>query len=227
VVASDSYDHLTEQLLSGAVQAAWAPPLVCARVEKAGGRVVVQGVRGGTASYRSVLFARRGLLLSTQALQGRTAAWTDRHSMGGYVLPTALLRGVGIHPDRVFAEQLFVGTYEGCVKAVLDGRAHVSGCYASSAAAQTARMGFLRIAKAHVDELTVLAYSGECPHDGIALSPNLSAEDKDGLTAAFVRLVENPEEGRALARALDWDGLKIPDSGTYQDLARYIGVSNA
>jgi phosphonate transport system substrate-binding protein len=59
VTVSRSYEVLERNILSGAVDAAWAPPFVCAKTEPEGATVVVRSVRFGRSSYCSALVVRR------------------------------------------------------------------------------------------------------------------------------------------------------------------------
>ncbi len=98
VVVPPTYEALAKELLSGRIEAAWAPPFVCARIEAMGVRVLVRGVRMGTSSYRGALLAKAGSTLTLDTLKGKTAVWSDRDSVGGYLLPLALLRSKGMEP---------------------------------------------------------------------------------------------------------------------------------
>lgn len=219
IAPSSSYEELAGMLERGDVHAAWAPPLVCARVERAGGRVVLQCSRGGSSVYRSALFSRRGITLSAESLTGKRAAWVDRKSLSGYLLPVSLLRGAGIQPEKVFREQLFLGSFAKCVDAVLDGRADVSSCFASPTAARSTRVGFMQLAGNRLNELVVLAYSDECPHDGVALSPALNAVEADALTQKLVSVSRDPE----FLHGMDAEGMEVPPPGLFQDLLRHVG----
>src|SRR5256885_16062954 len=93
VVVAQSYEGLAKDLLSGKVDAAWAPPFVCARIEAMGVRVLVRGVRGGASSYRAALVCRSESPLTIDTPGGRAPVWTDRGSGGGYLLAVGPLRG--------------------------------------------------------------------------------------------------------------------------------------
>src|SRR6185369_2058104 len=115
-----SYESLAKDLLSGKVDAAWAPPFVCARIEAMGVRVLVRGVRHGASSYRAALICRAESPLTIDTLGGRAAVWTDRDSVGGYLLAMALLRGKGLDPNKLFPKQEFAGSYKAALEAVLN-----------------------------------------------------------------------------------------------------------
>src|SRR5690349_20656551 len=60
VSVASTYDGLGKDVLAGKVDAAWAPPFVCARLEAMGARVAARGVRRGRAVYRGALVCRAG-----------------------------------------------------------------------------------------------------------------------------------------------------------------------
>jgi len=213
-----TYSALMTDLLDGNVDVAWAPPLVCARVEPLGGRVMLRAVRGGSNSYRAALFTRGADAPGMVGIKGLRAAWLDQRSMSGYVLPRSVLREHGWNPDTCFSRQKFLGSYQACVEAVLNGKVDVSSTYATGANANPQRVGWMSLAGGRVGELTPLAYSEECPNDGVILSPAVSAADAAALTAAFQTLVSDQATCRRLAAALDVDGFDVPPPGTYARL---------
>src|SRR6185437_14506394 len=73
-VASD-YRALKQDLISGALHAAWGPPFICARVETYGGRGLVRGVRNGSSSYRAALVGRRDRQIILGKTTGLRLAW--------------------------------------------------------------------------------------------------------------------------------------------------------
>src|SRR5262245_45134774 len=133
VSVASSYDALGKDVLSGKLDAAWAPPFVCARLEAMGTRVVARGVRRGSAMYRGALVCSVNRPLSLERLEGARAAWVDRDSVSGYLLPLALLRTRGLDPSKVFFSQDFLGSYRAVVEAVLAEKADVTSVYAAPA----------------------------------------------------------------------------------------------
>lgn len=220
-----TYGTLMDELATGHVDAAWAPPLVCARMEMLGSRVLLRAVRGGAATYRAVLFARADAKLSLETLEGKQAAWLDQRSMSGYVLPRALIRKLGKDPEKVFTRQKFLGSYVACVQAVLDGKVDLSSTYATSAASPTARHGFIEIAGARAEELTPIAFSEECPNDGIVLSPRMPQELAAQFADAFTGMLREHAAAHALATALEVDGFEVPPSDSYRLLRDEVAAS--
>ncbi|MBI5497872.1 MAG: PhnD/SsuA/transferrin family substrate-binding protein [Deltaproteobacteria bacterium] len=222
-----SYEAMVTELGSGGVQVAWAPPLLCARTERDGGRVILQCVRGGSRSYRSALFTRVDGGVTLDTLSGRTVAWTDRESMAGHLLPRAFLQSRGVSPPVTFARQLFLGSLQACVRAVLEGQADLSSGYASVRAARRTRHGHEDVAGPRAHELLVLGYTEECPHDGVVLSPALAPAEADALETRFGELMQDPTAGPLLSRALEVDHLMPAAPGAFRRVLALVGEDPA
>jgi phosphonate transport system substrate-binding protein len=221
VATAESYHQLEERVASGEADAAWGPPLACSRLEAAGGRVALRALRDGAATYRAVLVVRAtdGMSLESPALVRRRprAAWVDPDSMAGFLLPRALLRSLGFDLTRFLVEELSLGSYQKCIEAVLEGRSDLTATFAGPGA--TLGDGFVQLAGKRAGELRALAYSSECPNDGVVLSPRLSAEVQDEMTVALRRLVSHPETRSVLADAFNMTGFDEPPVGAYIGVA--------
>jgi phosphonate transport system substrate-binding protein len=190
VSVAPSYEQLAKQVLNGAMDAAWAPPFVCARLEAMGVRVAVRGIRHGSSTYRAALIARAGGGMELDRLLGTRAAWVDRESVAGYLLPVAMLKARGLDPSRVFCGQTFAGSYRGALEALLEGRAEVTSIFAPASGGGT---GVETVWAAHENDVEVLAYTEEAPNDGIALSMETPAADSEALEACLLGLHDSRE----------------------------------
>jgi phosphonate transport system substrate-binding protein len=230
VAPASSYGELEERLQSGETDAAWGPPLVCARVEAAGGRVALRGLRGGSASYRAVLIARaldRMDLTQPGANRRRPrAVWVDRESMAGYILPRALLASLGFDLKTLFVSERFLGSFSRCVDAVLAGDADLTSTFAPSAGADGPD-GYMRLAGPRAAELKTLGYTADTPNDGIVLSSRLQPPTADAMQTALRRLLADPEHRRVLAEAFDVSGFEEPPPGAYAPLLALHGSAVA
>ncbi len=196
VTISKSYQVLTRNLLSGAIDAAWAPPFVCAETEPQGARVLVRAVRGGKSSYRSALVVRRGEQGPLSSLAGKRAAWVDPHSVAGYLLPVAFLRKHGLEPARCFQHQFFAGTYPAALGAVLSEHADVAPIHALDDGGPHLREALKLAAPGFEDAFDLLATTDETPGDGVVLGPR-AGDDGDALSRALLELSAAPA-GKAL-----------------------------
>lgn len=217
VMAVESYSLLEQLLLDGELHAAWAPPMVCARLEVAGGRVLLRAVRRGSPTYGSALLRDvhyRFELDEVGNLPGLRAVWVDRESMAGYILPRHFLRQRGLDPDRVLASQTLLGSYEACLDAVVEGHAELTACYVRGAgpSAQHGYRDILGPKREHF--VAVLGLTDQIPHDGVAVSP--AVEDEE--IAVIVRRLSVLASDPVLAASLDADGFDEPAPGTYRAL---------
>lgn len=195
VTVSQSYEALTRNLLSGAVDAAHAPPFVCAQVEPQGVTVAARAVRHGRATYGAALVKRRGADVSLSRPKGLRAAWVDPRSVAGCLLPVSHLRSARrVDPDRWFAEQTFHGSYPAALRAVLDGKADLAAVHAHKGKPDSV----LEALEAHLpgesQSFEVLEVTAEVPGDGVVVG---KGGDAQAVKAAFIHL-----EKEALGRKL-------------------------
>lgn len=221
VAPVDPYQRMEEELLSGQIDAAWAPPMVCARVEDAGGRVVLRARRGGASTYRAVILRPANwsfTLAGMRDLKGLRAVWSDPHSMAGFVLPRHALRAAGIDLGSVFIEEALGGSYQVCLEEVLAVRAHVTATYCSLESATASRAGHERILGPRAAGLAPIGYTEATPHDGIVISPRLGPADAAAVEAALLALVEPGPAAAVMAESFDADGFEPAPAGSYRAL---------
>jgi len=220
VATSETYAQLEERLVTGEADAAWGPPLVCARLEQQGGRVALRALRDGAAVYRAVLVARAqdSLSLADPAKVRRRprAAWVDRHSMAGYVLPRAFLRSLGLDLHKFLVDEQLLGSYELCIESVLEGRTDLTSTFAGPG--DTLGDGYVTLAGRRATDLRAVAYTAECPNDGVVLSPKLEAASAQAMLAALTKLVASPAARSVLAAAFNVTGFETPPPGAYLPL---------
>jgi phosphonate transport system substrate-binding protein len=201
VSVAPSYETLAKDLLSGRADAAWAPPFVCARMEAMGVRVLVRGVRRGMSSYRAALVCRAGAGLTLERLKGTTAAWVDRDSVAGFLLPTAYLKAQGLEPSRAFFAQHFAGSYRGALDAVLDGKAEVTSVFCPPASTGlTYTTGVEDVLGGGAGRrFELIAYTDEAPNDGVPVAMGLAPEVVGTLEQALLAL-QTSADGLALLK---------------------------
>jgi phosphonate transport system substrate-binding protein len=221
VVVPATYEQLARELLAGKVDAAWAPPFVCARIEAMGVRVLVRGVRNGASAYRAALVCRADSTLTVDQLQGSAAAWSDRDSVGGYLLPMAFLREKGLDLAKTFAKQDFVGSYRKALEAVHEGRAQVTSIFAPTAKATTAdATGLLELWPEKASAFRVLAYTEEAPNDGVAVSMSASTSVVADLEKALLAMHQSPAGQAVLHDCFAADRFEVAPRMGYRALYR-------
>ncbi len=218
VVVSPTYEQLARELLSGKVDAAWAPPFVCARIEAMGVRVLVRGVRAGASVYRAALLTKRDSTLTVKTLAGARAAWTDRDSVGGYLLPMAWLRDQGVDPGKAFADQTFAGSYRAALEAVLNGEAEVTSVFAR--AGQTGVTGVEEVWPGQESEFRVLGLTDEAPNDGVAVSMSANAQLVSDLEKTLLTLQQSEAGAQLLSNCFHADRFELAPRMGYRALYR-------
>lgn len=197
-VTFPDYDSLTDGLRRGEVDAAWAPPLVAARAEALGARVLVRPLRRGSVRSRSALLVRGDSFLQLETLGGTTAAWVDRISLAGHLLPMAWLRERGLEPGKLFGQQLFLGSYQACIEALLGGEADLAALFAPPEG-HDLRQAVEEVAPGRAADVRVLACTMPALHDAWLVAQHVALPDALRLERGLCSVRELPE-GTALLR---------------------------
>ncbi|MBL0216264.1 MAG: PhnD/SsuA/transferrin family substrate-binding protein [Myxococcales bacterium] len=218
IIPFKTYEALQQAVLAGEVDAAWGPPLVCARVEAAGGMVALRAVRHGEVTYRSVLLVRVQDQYELAALRTGEArpraVWVDASSMGGYLLPRAHLRKAGIDPATAFLTERMLGSYTACFDAVLDADADLTASFLGKTELETMWGDKMR-------RLRPLAYSDEVPNDGVVLAPGLSSAQRAALVGNLRKLLANARSHDVLCSVFTVTGFEQPPPGTYAPVLQF------
>jgi ABC-type phosphate/phosphonate transport system substrate-binding protein len=218
VMPTRSYESLEKSLLDGEVDAAWGPPIVCARVEDAGGAVALRAVRYGSVTYRSVLVCRSHDALDLKSLgqpgaRKPRAVWVDAWSMAGYILPRHHLRSRGVDLEEAFHSERTLGSYKECFHQVLEGDADLTASFASRRG-----LGYVELCGDRAFQLRTLAYTDECPNDGVVLSPALEPDQARDILAGMSALIADERKRKILAEVFDVDDFDQPEADTYSPL---------
>jgi phosphonate transport system substrate-binding protein len=219
VIPLPSYEELERHLFSGEVDAAWAPPLVCARVEAAGGTVALRGIRGEERTYRSALVTRSQDIFDLDSLDRGTfrprVAWVDRSSVGGYLLARAHLRRLGISVETAFLQEQMLGSYAACIDALLGFETDLSALFVG-------KQGLEPFWGPKARRLKAIAYTEDVPNDGIVISPSLLPDRAALVIARLHRLLDTPGAGHQLTAMLQVDDFDCPPPGTYGPVLKLL-----
>jgi ABC-type phosphate/phosphonate transport system substrate-binding protein len=223
VVPFKSYEALQRALFDGEIDAAWGPPLICARIEAAGGVVAQRAIRRGSTTYRSALVNRKQDRWSLDVIKMGSfrprAVWVDEWSMGGYLLARALLRREGVEATGLLNER-FLGSYTACFDSLNEYDADLTASFVGSAG------GLETIWGSRVDRLQILAVSEESPNDGIVLAPKLAEKRVLHLRDNLQQLLDQKRAHQVLCQMFSVEGFDIPPQGTYAPLLSLTQVSN-
>ena len=217
MVPHRTYEELEAQLASGAVDVAWCPPIACARIEAAGGMVLLRGVRNDERTYHSaiVIRAKDSFDLDTivrGAFRPR-AAWVDRSSVGGHLLARAHLRRLGVDLERAFLQQQMLGSYAACLDALLAYETDLTALFVR-------RRGLEAEWGPRVRRLKALAFTEEVPNDGVVLSPALPPARAALLREKLASVLAIPALRAQLTAMFHVDDFDEPPPGTYASVLK-------
>lgn len=216
VTVSQSSEHLARNVLSRAVDAAYAPADVCARIELHSGCVAACAARDDVTLSASALLKRRGASTALNTPKAIRAAWSTPDDVGGHLLPVAHLRETRkLDPARHFAAQQFCGSTTDAVAAVLDGRADLCAVPAHQRDEEALRMVLERHAPERSGELQVLELTARVAAAGVVA---MDQELAGALQDALVHLEEERAGERLLTLLFDCDRFVRPPPQAYRAL---------
>lgn len=210
-VATD-YTSLGDAVVTGRCAAAWVPPIVGARVEMTGGRIVLRAVRHGATRYRSGLVCRRGMTFEPAKAPTMTAAWIDEDSAAGHLLARAWLMKHHIDSLTGFTRVYFTHSYVASLQAVADGFADVTAVYCS-VDGPVAHCTLDTVDPVLREKLQVFAYTDETATDGIAIGPGVDAAAVEPLIAGLEALAQAGSGVALLGRLMQCEALQRPQRG--------------
>jgi phosphate/phosphite/phosphonate ABC transporter binding protein len=223
---AEDYQQLLGQVLSGAVDVAWLPPLLHARAAEQGARLVALPQRGGWLTFRSALLVRKDDPVKSLAdLRAARAAWRDRASASGYLFPRLELAARG----ATFAKEKFYGSLEEAAHAVVEGEADLCTCFVSDAARDRER------AAAEIERalgklsasLRVLHVTEPIPPDGFVVAAKVSDEERAAITTALLGMHDTPEGRKALEVILQADRLAPVNDALLRSLRSWAAAAAA
>lgn len=201
VYVAPDYAAIEDDLLFGSADAAWAPPLVCARLQASGARFLLHAVRAGASRYRAGLVCRKAETPALNDVAGLRVAWVSPDSTAGYLLPRQWLRDRGIDADTAFTTVSFLGSYQAAVRAVIDDEADITAVFARVADAAASETGLEQLGPDAKQKLEIFAYTAERLNDGIVFAPDCERIMLETVRDSLQRAHET-DSGRALLKAV-------------------------
>jgi phosphonate transport system substrate-binding protein len=178
-------------------------------------------VRNGASTYRAALVCRKDADVTLESLAGTTAAWSDRDSVGGYLLPMAWLREKGLEPARTFFRQDFLGSYRATLEAVASGKADVTSLFAPSAKDGASQgTGVDEVWPGHENDFKVIAYTEDAPNDGVAVAMSLGGDMVTNLEKALLTLHQTTEGQAVLKDCFHAEKFEVSPRMSYRALYR-------
>jgi ABC-type phosphate/phosphonate transport system substrate-binding protein len=219
IIPYKTYEALQQGLFAGEVDAAWGPPLICARIELKGGTIAHRAIRRGATTYRSALVNRRQdrwdlNVVKTGGFRPRVV-WVDEWSMGGYLLARGLLRREGIENSHLLSER-WLGSYTACFDSLNEYDGDLTASFVGTAGGLEALWG------ARTERLQIVALSDETPNDGIVLSPKLDPKRARSLRANLKALLATQRAHEVLCKVFNVEGFDEPTPNTYAPLVGLV-----
>ncbi len=222
------YDELVAAVSKGSVDLAWMPPLTFVKASREAEVTPLRmATRNGNAMYKAVIFTRADKPYGSPAdLKGAKMAWVSETSSSGYLFPKALLIEAGLAPEKLFADQQFLGDHEAVCKAVVDGTADAGATFTDDVAAGnpnevTACKTVLATGGAG---LKILTATDPMPSDVIAARPGLSGATRDDVGKALDRLASTPDAAKVFGKLFNADGFKEVGEKDFEPVKRAMVV---
>jgi phosphonate transport system substrate-binding protein len=203
------------------VDLAWAPPIVCAAVHRSS-LAILKAVRSHGSTYRAALVVRAGEALALDDLEGARAAWVDRLSTAGYLLPMAYLRERGREPEQLLGEQIFAGSYGRALRAVLEREADLASVYVSSPSTDAFQDSLRDVVGEAAPRLRALDFTAESPSDGLVVVDRPGEGDSHRLLQQLRELTDGRKQ-TLLLTVLDAEALEPAAPGDYDALRGMLG----
>ncbi len=186
-----SYRDLIEATDRGDLGLAWMPPIGAIELSERGKLApLVIPSRGGCTSFHSALIVRRGGPKSITELKGYRAAWVEKESAAGYVVPRMHLATKGIDPNHYFSQELVLHSHFAVVDAVVSGRVDVGATFCSldPITKRVITAGWTAPDGTNLRPVDVLATFGPIPNDAVAAATKLPADVRARVTRFFLEL---------------------------------------
>jgi ABC-type phosphate/phosphonate transport system substrate-binding protein len=160
-------------------------------------------------------------------LRGLRVAWVDPCSASGYVMPRIQLAALGIDPRKAFVEEVFAGSHDAAVQAVIDGRADVTATFARVDGAGHVTAGSWSQVPEARSQVRVLWTFGAIPSDVIAARAGYPAELRERIAEAFVASTNDPTIAPVARRLFGVEEFRRGHMQSYESLRRTIEEASA
>jgi phosphate/phosphite/phosphonate ABC transporter binding protein len=219
VCALPSYDRVAQLVHKGQIDLAWVSPIpFIALVRNDSVIPLASPQRGGTHYHGAIVVGAESGITDLASLRGKRAAWVDRYSAAGFVVPRIELAKAGFDVKNAFASQRFYGSHSAAVQAVARGKADLAATFVRLAP-NRAVVGGPWLDDLDLEQhLRVFAIYGEIPPDVIAARQGLDAGARERVREALLALTRDEHGQALLAMAFGAEGLFVPNTASYEAL---------
>lgn len=222
-IATD-YTALVEAMRAGRVDFAFLPPFSFVKAEEiAKARVLMKAVRKGQSGFYSGIIVRSDKGFNKiEDLKGKNIAWTDPASSSGFIVPkAALITKKKIDADTFFGKQVYAGSHDALVLAVLNGTVDAGATFVNDLKGEDgAWHQFLKTPEDR-KKIKMVFISDLIPSDTMATTEKFMKEHKEIVDKTVKLLSEmgkNPEGKKILAALYRIDAMIPATAKEYQPL---------
>jgi phosphate/phosphite/phosphonate ABC transporter binding protein len=213
IIVAD-YEALGRALAEHKADVGWFSPFAYVSAKaKTPIEVLVTPQVNGASSYKGYIVVRKGSgLHSIDDLAGKRFGFVDRESASGYIYPRAALIETGRDPEDYFGENLFLGSHNKVIAAVLSGDIDAGATYSEA---------FEAAGPAAMDKLEIIFQTEPIPTDAVAAASGMPAEIFQALQQSFT--AARDDDGTDCAdgmRKAHITGFKVADDAAYDVVRR-------
>jgi phosphonate transport system substrate-binding protein len=216
----ETYDELTQAMARGELDLAWLPPICFVALASRQRIASLASVRN--APYRSaIIVAADSPVRGPRGLFGARAAWVDRHSASGFVLPRIKLARAGLDPCTAFVSERFCGSHDAVVSAVVSGDADFGATWARATPPRNITGPWSRTPGLEAG-VRVLSLSAAVPPDVIGARADLAKTARKAIVASL-KTIYDEKQSRWLVRDLfGTEAFYRPDLDLYDALREAV-----
>jgi ABC-type phosphate/phosphonate transport system substrate-binding protein len=214
-----TYDRVAQAIHKGEIDLAWVSPIPFMALLRSESVVPLAcPQRGGTHYHGALVVPADAPVGELSLLVGKSAAWVDRYSAAGFVVPRIQLAKGGLDVKTAFPSERFYGSHAAVVKAVADGAADFGATFVRLAPSG-AVVGGPWVGKPEIeDKLRVFAMFGEIPPDVVVARDGLDAAVRDRVRVALLALPKTPRGKKLLETVFGAEGMFVPNTASYETL---------
>lgn len=174
-------------------------------------------------TYRGELLVRTDSGIDEiKGLTGKTVAFADPFSAGGYLYALKLLNDKGVKPKKI----VFAGGHAKAVEMLYKGEVDAAATYHErptlTGEDRDARTELLKNHPDIISKIKILALTDEIPTGPIAFSQKLPADVKTRLAGAILGFARSPEGREALYNLYNITGLAIASDSDYDGVRKTL-----
>jgi phosphonate transport system substrate-binding protein len=219
VSALPSYERVTQRIHKGELDLAWVSPIPFIALLRSKSVVPLASPRRGGMHYHgAIIVAADSSIQGLPNLAGTRAAWVDRYSAAGFVVPRIELAKAGLDVKTAFSAQHFFGSHAAVVRAVAEGRADFGATHVRLAANNAVVGGPWSSDPELEKRLRIFATFGEIPADVIAAREGLDVAVRNRVRDALLAVAREARAKELLAAVFGAEAFATPITSSYEAL---------